>query len=300
MRARPALLVLLAVLSAPTLASADQSNRFWLMYEQGNAAAGQAEYGKALQLYKAAIEGAGIFPEAEAAVGDIYLEEGEPALAQKQYEKAYSLRKSFYIPEMQYQILYKLGNLFEIQQQYKQMEDTLGRIVSEDRHFQETASQRVRTQVEKVFAEKGLERVLVLYTFDDTFSAAAHSKLGWFYYRTGRFGPAVSQLLFSVIYRASEIKKAMLERDVDYEFSTLTDMLAAVDKTADMSSYASSSGFYKDLYYLAGAIFANGLPRHALTIWKALSIVPSAGQYRDLSLRQLRKPFVEPLLSVTK
>lgn len=300
MRARPPLLVLLALLWAPLLASADESNRFWVMYEQGNAAASQKEFGEALRLYKAAIEGAGIFPEAEAAIGDIYLVEGEAALAQKQYEKAYNLRKSFYIPEMQYQILYKLGNLFEIQQQYKQMEDTLGRIVSDDRHFQDAGGQRVRAQVEKVFVEKGLDRVLVLYTFGDRFSAAAHSKLGWFYYRTGRFGPAVSQLLYSVIYRASEIKQAMLERDVDYEFSTLADMLGGVDKNADMSSYAVSSGLYRDLYYLAGSTFANGFPRHASTIWRALSIVPSAGQYRDLSQRQLKKPFVEPLLSVTR
>ena len=300
MTARPALLLLMGLLTCSPLASADSSNQFWLMYEQGNAAATQKEYGKALQLYKSAIDGAGIFPEAEAAIGDIYLEEGEAALAQKQYEKAYNLRKSFYIPEKQYEILYKLANLFELQQQYKQMEDTLNRIIADDRHFQDTANQRIRTQVEKVFMERGLDRVLVLYAFDDTFSAAAHSKLGWFYYRTGRFSPAVSQLLYSVIYRASELKNALLERDVDYGFTTLQDMLAATEKNADMRSYAASSGFYRDLYYLAGSMFANGFPRHALGLWKALSAVPSAGDYRDLSLRQLKKPFVEPLLTVAR
>ncbi len=298
MTTRPALLLLVGLLTCSTLAFADSSNQFWLMYEQGNAAAGQKEYGKALQLYKSAIAGAGIFPEAEAAIGDIYLEEGEAALARKQYEKAYNLRKSFYIPEKQYEILYKLANLFELQQQYKQMEDTLDRIIVDDRHFQDTANQRIRTQVEKVFVEKGLDRVLVLYAFDDTFSAAAHAKLGWFYYRTGRFAPAVSQLLYSVIYRASKLKDALLERDADYEFTTLSDMLAAAEKNADLRSYAASAGFYRDLYYLAGAMFANGFPRHAFGLWQALSTVPSAGEYRDLSLRQLKKPFVEPLLTV--
>lgn len=296
MTARPALFVLLGLLTS-ALAFAEGSNQFWLMYEQGNAAVSQKEYGKALQLYKSAIEGAGIFPEAEAAIGDIYLEEGEAALAEKQYEKAYNLRKSFYIPEMQYEILYKLANLFELQQQYKQMEDTLSRIVADDPRFQDTANQRLRSQVEKVFVERGLDRVLVLYTYEDRFSAPAHSKLGWFYYRTGRFSPAVSQLLYSVIYRASELKHALLERDVEYGFSTLPDMLTATEKDADMRAYAAASGFYKDLYYLAGSMFANGYPQHAAGIWKVLSRVPSAGQYRDLSLRQLKKPFIEPLLT---
>jgi hypothetical protein len=298
--AGPALLAVLAFLTCSPLAFADSSNKFWLLYEQGNAAASQKEYGKALQLFKSAIEGAGIFPEAEVAIGDVYLEEGESALAQKQYENAYNLRKAFYIPEMQYGILYKLANLFELQQQYKQMEDTLNRIVGDDQRFQDAANQRLRSQIEKVFLEKGLDRVLLLYTFDDTFSAAAHSKLGWFYYRTGRFSPAVSQLLYAVIYRASELKHALLERDVEYGFTTLAEMLAATEKNEDMRAYAASSGFYRDLYYLAGSMLANGFPRHAAGLWKALSTVPSAGQYRDLSLRQLKKPFVEPLLTIGK
>ena len=41
------------------------------------------EYGEALQQYKNAIASAGIFPEAEMAIGDVYREEGELDLAQK-------------------------------------------------------------------------------------------------------------------------------------------------------------------------------------------------------------------------
>lgn len=300
MTARRSLLAIVLLLCCAAAASALDPNQSWLLFEQGNAAASQKEYGKALQLYKAAIEGAGQFPEAEAAIGDIYLEEGEADLAQRQYQKAYSLRQAFYVPGMQYQVLYKLANLYEIEQQYKQMEDTLNSIVADDSHFQDTTNQRVRAQVEKVFLEKGLDRVLLLYTFDDTFSAAAHSKLGWFYYRTGRFGPAISQLLYSVIYRTSQVKHALLERDVDYEFTGVADLLAGIDANADLRAYAASSGLYKDLYYLAGATFADGYPRHANGLWKALSGLASAGLYRDLSARQLKKPFIEPLLTLTK
>jgi tetratricopeptide (TPR) repeat protein len=293
------LVLLISIMcSAPALA--DSSNKYWLLYEQGNTAADQKEFGKALQLYKAAIEGAGIFPEAEAAIGDVYMAEGEASLAQRQYEKAYDLRKSFYIPEKQYDILYKLANLFETQQLYKQMEDTLTLIVSDDKRFQETPNQRLRTQLERNYYEKGIDRVLVLYTFDDSFAAAAHTKLGWFYYRTGRFTRSVSQLLYSIVYRVSQVERLRKERDADYEFSTLAELLTAVDASAELKAYASSTGLFSDLYYLAGSTFASGYPRHASNIWRLLSSETAAGQFKDLAIQQLKRPFVEPRLTIIR
>jgi len=300
MRSRAWILIVLISALCSVTALADSSNKYWLIYEQGNTAAAQKEFGRALQLYKSAIEGAGIFPEAEAAIGDVYMEEGEASLAQRQYQKAYDLRKSFYIPDQQYEILYKLVNLFELQQLYKQMEDTLNLIVADDKRFQQTANLQLRAQLEKNYVDKGLDRVLVLYNFDDSFAAAAHAKLGWFYYRTGRFSQSVSQLLYSVVYRTSQIERYRREHDAEFEFSTLAELLAAVDASAQLKAYAASTGLFKDLYYLAGSTFANGYPRHAANLWKILSAVPGAGQYKELSTRQLKKPFIEPLLTISR
>ncbi|MGO9307998.1 MAG: tetratricopeptide repeat protein, partial [Spirochaetia bacterium] len=294
MRSSACFLALFFSLACSGAVHADNANKYWLLYEQGNTAADQKEYGRALQLYKDAIEGAGIFPEAEAAIGDVYLAEGEASLAQRQYQKAYELRKSFYIPEKQYDILYKLANLFEMQQQYKQMEDSLTSIVQDDKRFQDTPNQRLRAQLEKNYFDKGLDRVLVLYNFDDSFAAVAHSKLGWFYYRTGRFAQSVSQLLYSVVYRVSQIERARKERDVDYEYTTFAELLAAVNANAELKDYATSTGLFRDLYYLAGSTFADGFPQHATIMWKLLTNTPAAAQYKELSARQLKKPFVEP------
>ena len=294
------LLILAALLFFASQASADSSNKYWLLYEQGRTAADQKEYGKALQLYKDAIQGAGIFPEAEAAIGDVYMAEGEALLAQRQYEKAYNLKKSFYVPDDQYEILYKLANLFEIQQQYKHMEDTLGQITADDKRFQETPNLKLRTQLEKNYFDKGIDRVLVLYNFENSFSAPAHSKLGWFYYRTGRFTQSISQLLYSVVYRVSQVQRFRKEHDTDYAYFSLGELLASVDANAELKAYASDAGLFRDLYYLAGSTFAAGFPSHAAALWKPLSIIDAAGQYKSLALKQLKKPFVEPLLSVTR
>ena len=100
-----------------------ESPQDWILYEKANAMFAQHEFGQALQLYKEAISSAGIFPEAEMGVGDVFFEEGEFQLARDQYEKAYEMRKGFRVPETQYGLLYKLADLFQGRQMYSQMED---------------------------------------------------------------------------------------------------------------------------------------------------------------------------------
>jgi tetratricopeptide (TPR) repeat protein len=274
-----------------------RQNSAWLAYEKGNAAMAAREYGQALQLYKEAIAQAGVFPEAEIGLGDIYFEEGEIDLSLDQYKKAYDMRKSFYIPDEQYSVLYKIAHVYEAQSLYKRMEDSLGVIEAADPHYVETDTFKLRTQVEKMYREKGINRVLTLYSFDDTLYAPAHSKLGWFYYRTGRFTQGTSELLFSVIYRVGAMTSVLRQRDVEYGFTTLDDFLGIVEKNADLREYAATYGLYKDLYYLAGTTFAEGLPAHAVSIWKLLAGSATAGTYQDLARRQVKKPWIEPLIT---
>ena len=292
------LLVTLWLVGFPGFGQNQQRPASWLSFEEGNALVSQKEFGKALEKYKEAIASAGIFPEAEMAIGDVYQEEGELDLARKQYEKAYNMRSSFYIPDSKYDVLYKLARLFEDQDLFKLMEDRLNEIVADDKHFVETPTFQQKTQIERNFLEKGLDRVLMLYTFDDTFSTNAHSELGWFYYRTGRYSQAISHLLYAIIYRVSELKAYMQERDVEFQFSTLQDLLSASQQQRDASRYVTQEGLLKDLYYLAGSTFASGYPEHSRGIWKIIAESPMAGSYSNLSRRQLKAPFMEPLIGV--
>jgi hypothetical protein len=291
--------VLLAftILGAAAVAQ-DKQTVGWLSFENGNALLARKEYGQALQQYKNAIALAGNFPEAEMAIGDVFKEEGELNLARKQYEKAYKLRSSFYIADSKYEVLYRLADLFRDQDLFRLMEDQLSSIIADDKHFQETPSFQLQTQIEKLFFEKGLDRVLRLYAFDDAFATDAHSELGWFYYRTGRYTKSISHLLYAVVYRMSEIKSYMKQQDIEFEFSNLKDLLGKVKENAAASYYLESVGLFKDLYYLAGSTFTSGYPQHSAAIWKLVSESESAGGYRDLARRQLKAPFMEPLLSV--
>jgi tetratricopeptide (TPR) repeat protein len=284
------------LLSIGVVWSDTQNKAFWMIFEQGNTLMERNEFGEALKAYKEAIAVAGVFPEAEIAIGDIYAEEGELDLAKAQYEKAYNQRNAFSVPASKYDALYRLASVYENQEYYKLMEDSLLRIVADDLRFADQPSSHLRTQIEKNYFEKGLDHVLVLYRFDEPFSAAAHSKLGWFYYKTGRFALSVTHYLYAVIYRASEIANYLRDRDIEFEFSTLEELLNTAQGRRELLKYIAEKDLFRDLYYLAGSTYADGYPQHSLGMWKLIARFPSAGQYVDLSLRQIKKPWTEPFI----
>jgi tetratricopeptide (TPR) repeat protein len=298
MSRRVAFLVIIACLVAAVAGAAETSSPSWLLYEQGKAAMDREEYGEALKLFQEAVKGDGIFPEAEIGIGDVYIEEGELELAIAQYKKAYELRKSFYIPDDQYEVLYKLAGVYEKMELYKLMEEALLLIVKDDAHFAETDTYRIKTQIEKNYAEKGIDRVLYLYSFNDAFAARAHSRLGVFYYRTGRYMPSTSHLLYALVSRAARMKDFLHEKDPEYEFSTLADLVQNVEESTELRQYATETGMFSDLYYLAGSTFANGYVMSAKAIWQLISSSKSAGTYANLAARQVKKPQLEPLLKL--
>jgi hypothetical protein len=249
-----------------------------------------------LQLYKEAISYTGIFPEAEIGIGDVFFEEGEFQLALDQYNKAYTLRNAFRISDSKYMVLYKLSDLYQSKDMYSEMEDTLIKIEADDQKFSGTDSSRLRTQIWKNYMTKGLDRTLFLYQFEVPFAQQAHSRLGWFYYRSGLYEHAAQELLFAVIYNAVEMNESLHDRDVDYQFSTLAEMISAIRSNKEISAFATTAGFLKDLYYLAGASYAAGYPERAVQLWKLISESKIEKTYSSLAARQLKSPWVEKVL----
>jgi tetratricopeptide (TPR) repeat protein len=273
-----------------------ESSPAWLIFEEGKALFEQREFGRALQRFQEAVAAAGTMPEAEMAIGDVYREEGELGLARAQYEKAYNNKNSLAVPAARYDILYRLAGIYEDQEFYKLMEDTLLAIVADDANWGGAKSSRLRTQLENNYYSKGMNQVLKLYRFDPSFAQAAHAKLGWFYYRTGRFSPAVLHCLYAAIYGSSELARYLREHDVEWEFSTFEDLLGAAEEQKDLHQYVADVVLYRNLYYLAGSTYASMYPKLAQSLWRAASRSKIAGEFADLSAKQLKKPWIEPYL----
>ena len=234
-----------------------------------------------------------VMPEAEAAIGDIYRAEGETRLAEKQYERAYNLRNALAIPAGKYDILLRWAGLYEDQEQYNAMESKLLMVVADDRW---SRGEQLPLQVERNYVDKGLDHVLSLYRFDSVFAAAAHSRLGWFYCRTGRYPQAVRSLLNAVVIQVSDVSEFLKRKDPDMAVTGLESFLNAALRDRETRSWIETSSLFADLYYLSAAAWELGHPLRAQSVWKTLSSVKEAGKYADLSRRQLVKPFREPFL----
>lgn len=308
-----AALCLALFMALPAAAAPDGFLDAWFLYEQGKAkmdSPGGGQLGEALLLFAQAIDRrGGAFPEAELAIGDIYRAEGAFAMAEQQYNKAWEQRGGLEIPEEKYTVLYRLAELAEMQDKYGDMEKQLLRIVEEQPYFSAAQHASLRDALKRTYLEKGLDQAFRLYRLEDVgFAVEAHSRLGWLFYRTGRYDSgssgAVTHLLFALDIAVTEMVLELRRVEPDYVFTTLEDFLARASKRSNIAEYMRQSGFIGDLYYLAAATWATaGHPTRAAAVWRALAntrLDPSiTGEFADLSRRQLRSPWVEPYLNTS-
>ncbi|UCF99017.1 MAG: hypothetical protein JSV89_05630 [Spirochaetaceae bacterium] len=297
------------LLFASFLLSAQANNyvEAWFLYERGKARLEDPdgpELGEALLNFQEAIDKrGGTFPEAEMAIGDIYFREGAFALAKRQYQKAYDLRTGMEIAEEKYTVLYRLADLHEIQELYADMEGYLQQILADQPYFADEQYQNFQDAFISTYFDKGLDHLFKLYRMDGVaFAVPAHSKLGWFYYRTGR-PSAMLHGLFALDIMISEAVKELRRVQPGFVFTTLSAFLDASLERDNIRRYLIDGEFFKTLYYLATATYTASRPSSAESVWRLLAtypletIGPNATAYAELSTRQLESPWIDPYIN---
>lgn len=285
-----------------TAPAAQEFDEAWILYEKGHIEYAKREYGEALRLFKVALEKAGIFPEAEVAIGDVFWQSGEATLAEEQYWKAYELRNSFYIQEDKYIVLYKLAYLYRAIEKYKKMEETFLLILDDDPYYADSAKSNIRYVILDMYFETGFDHLTRLYRFTESSSlmaVTAYAELGWFYYRTGRYALSITDLLFAILPVISESVNELRRYDPDYEYTSLPDFIEKAFFRDNIRRYLVESQIFENLYYLASSTYASGYPESAVALWRHIAASPYSGKYGSLSERQARAPWIEPYLVPT-
>ena len=304
------LLVFLSCLLICTTVLPAQANNFvesWQLYEQGKAKLADPdgpELGEALLAFQEAIDKRGsVFPEAEMAIGDIYFQEGAYALAKRQYEKAFELRKGMEIAEEKYTVLYRLAELHEMQELYADMDVYLRQVLRDQPYFADEQHSNYKNAFLSTYDDKGLDHVFKLYRMEGVaFSVPAHAQLGWFYYRTGR-PSAILHGLFALDIMITESVTELRRVEPGFVYTTLDAFLDSALERENIRRYLVSEEFFKTLYYLATASYAASRPSLAEPIWRLLAtyplsnVGPAATTYADLAVRQLETPWVDPYIN---
>jgi hypothetical protein len=208
------------------------------------------------------------------------------------------------IAEEEYTVLYRLADLHEIQELYADMESYLRQILEDQPYFTGDQFQKFKDAFLATYYEKGLDHLFKLYRMEDVaFAVPAHSKLGWFYYRTGR-PSAILNSLFALDIMITEAVKELRRVEPGFTFTTMEAFLDAALERKNIEQYLVEGEFFKTLYYLATATYAASRPSLAELVWQLLATYPlqavgssAVASYAELSARQLESPWIDPYIN---
>jgi len=291
------LVCVLAVLCGAATAAAAQGEPAWVAYERGRQAFRAGEFGEAVRMFRGAIERGGPYPEAEAAIGEVYLVEGSLGLAERQFQRAIRQRGALAVPEDEFSLWYRLAEVYELLENPRAYELALREVVERDERYRDDEYSSEREGYRRVVREEGLDRLLVLYRQPDDFARKAHALLGEHYLRTGNYGRAVEHLLFAAIKVLSELIEIELERDPRYEFSSVSALLDRVEQRRETREYLGETGLYRMIYYLGSALYGDDPSlTTARVIWETVSEREAAGDWARRAAEQVADPTLEPLI----
>jgi hypothetical protein len=292
------IIVLLVLLAAPLPAEepADPENPAWLEYEKGKLALADRDYGAAVLHLREALAHNRTMPEAELALGDVYFLQGDYAVAERQYQRAYDQRAAFGIADLQYETLYRLARLYEIGKRYGMMEKTYRDIAAADPLVsgQDQKQKNYRHNLVKLFRQKGFDDTFLLHRLDETFATRALSGLAEYYYRSWNFEPALEPALLGILPLVNEGMLQIRKHVPDYRFTTLAEFLKTGLAQPAVASYFEDRDFFRRLYYLALVCREKPEVRDSSRAFlRLLAATDAAGEYQRLARLQIAKPWRE-------
>jgi hypothetical protein len=238
---------------------------------------GGARIGDSLAKLRSEATAMRYYPEAERALGLVYLAEGELALAEMQLRRAIDMADSLDVPEERYAMLEELAEAYRAEGKGRDYEMTL-REVSDQAELFSKKEEFLRLAMERTLGRDGIDKFMMLYRVQDAFAASACSKLGALYLGNGRPG-AVIYLAAAVNMTLTREIAGLREKEPGYSFATIEELLALVGADPALARYANEAGLYRDMLLLGRALAEGGNRETARGIWAAVAKAPGAGPW---------------------
>ena len=230
------------------------------------------------------------YPEAEYWIGRVYLAEGELGLALSQFQRALSMRASLKNPGYATEILYRIANIHRIRQEFNEMERALLMVLETDALW--SGSGFERQAMSRLLENDGVDRFLTMFRYANIQSEAAHRRLGFFYFDTGRHGRAQEHLMFSFLIQNTIIIEEVMRSRHGFVFMNLNALFAEIGSNRVLLDFIEESEYYRTAYFLAVSLFATGRAASARGIWAFLANQNRAGEWSSRSASQLANPQV--------
>ncbi|HAK44885.1 MAG TPA: hypothetical protein DCO79_03040 [Spirochaeta sp.] len=267
----------------------------WLLMERGKQAYDIGEYGLASRVFREVLNREKVYPDAEVWLAYIFEEEGEYLLAEKQYIRALENSSELYIIEDEITILYKLAEIYRKTDQWGLYENTLLSILDKD---ESGGVLKLQYSMLDALKDYGVDKMFELYRYENTKFGRARIELGIFYYQTGRYTESQINLILPIISEATTGFNYIFNRTADYDYYNFDLHIDNMLRYNTLSEFLTANVFFKAVYYLAASLYADGYSDTADSLWRIVYKYDESGStWKIRSARQLRSPFIEPIIS---
>jgi tetratricopeptide (TPR) repeat protein len=247
--------------SSPTGALRGLIDAALLVGEEG----GISRIGDSLAALKKASADFSKYPEAEFALGKLYLAEGEARLAELQMLKARDMSASLLQPEDRFDMLESLADLYKARGDLKDYETALREIADSSDLFA-TKDEYYRNSMERILGGRGFDTFMKLFRVEQNYPISSYSKLGELYLEAGR--PIATLYLAAAVNACltREIREVRID-EPGYEYSNLVDLVSRIIANRDMAAYATQAHLWKDLVLLGESLTTSGDRDTAKALW---------------------------------
>lgn len=213
------------------------------------------DYAEALRLYSQALENQPVYPEAYLGIARVYRAEGDTTLADRYYQTALDQATALDVPDEESEIRLELAEMYRQIGRDRDARNELQRVINRDPVFAGVDDTGQRHAMRERLYESGLNRVLVLYRLDYPQALEAHRRYARYLLREGeQTDLAVEHLLFGVVEIAGRAVAAIIDREFDYQFTTISDLLLTARRFPEVQRYLDEMGFIEMLLQLAEAL----------------------------------------------
>ena len=233
----------------------------WVYYERAEEASRfdspERDYAEALRLYSQALTVQPVYPEAYVGMARVYRAEGDTTLAERYYRTALDQADALQIPDEEYALQLELAEMLEQVGRDREFRNALQRVINHDPVFAGEGNNGQRRAMRERLYESGLNRVLVLYRLDFPQALQAHREYADYLLQQDsaeQTDLAVEHLLFSVVEIAGRAVDAIIDREFDYQFTSVSDMLLTAQRYPEVQRYLEEMDFLGLVLRLAQAL----------------------------------------------
>ena len=187
------------------------------------------------------------YPEAEKLIGDIYRLEGEYSFAEQYYLKALDHAAVLDIPDERYEIIYQLAELSREQNDYDKMEIRLLNIIGKEQNERNMLLARSMNNTVSKNNKEAIEKFFQMYRADNYFALKAYCSLAEYYLSIKEYEKAFNYSALAVITGYTKIYNVMSKRDIDFEYTNISDFLDLIQYHSDILTWGNENQVWKSL-----------------------------------------------------